>query len=456
MSLIGIIQWALFWLVVAGIAALTLVSLYNNNRLLFRCLLAVVLAYIMTGTGIYVAGIIIKSRPREVRIPLVMVKAPDEKKEEKKKDEIKPFFQPLGQVTGRRDVTKVQRGKRTAKSTDRKYSNTITSGKDAAGGLATDPDRGALTGPGNSLDPADVGKYASKDVWGDPDGDPNGGIPAGFPDGKIGGRVYFIRMKHGSGAWNAYDDGTKRLLGFLNVSFPCEGEGRAIAAGEMRDKYMSKGALPSFLYLYCDDTFALSSTDVAVLTEYLGKGGFLFLDSRPDPVVRERVQNQVDKILPGARLSVITRSHPINTALFRLASPGIGENYIDQKNYGVSRGGRLVIFYTPGNFSHLYSMFPSGSNDYVNAQYQMGANVMLYAIMKGKVNDFEKKAGANAQVTKQALESLGLLDPGSKTGGPGDKQESVKVKKEQPPTPKGGKPPPDVAPETPDEINLKP
>jgi len=314
---------------------------------------------------------------------------------------------------------------------------------------------GSSKGSGSGLDRepgGDGGGGEGGEDAGDPEGHGKGDIPFGFAEGKANGRVYFMRLKHGSGAWNAHNDGTRRLLAFLNTYFKCEGDSRAVSANEMRSKYMRRGVQPSFLYLYCDDSFALSGSEIGILRNYIDKGGFLFLDSRPDPFIRDKVARQLDKVLPGARLAPISSGHAVNSFLFKLNQPGVGENIIDKKNYGISQRGRLVVFYTMGNFSHLFSSNPPDKKEeYIMAQYQMGANVMVYGINKGSPEGVRKLRGANATVTTQALQQMGLFDGGTtaKPRRPGAPGESVKVKR----TPKPGAKPNDP-PDEPDEIKV--
>jgi hypothetical protein len=190
------------------------------------------------------------------------------------------------------------------------------------------------------------------------------------------------------------------------------------------------------------------------------RGGFLFLDSRPDPFTKDVVAGEMAKVMPGSRLSVLPNSHPINSFLFRLSTPGVGENVIDRKNYGISKGNKLVVFYTMGNFSHLYASFAPNSDEYVKAQFQMGANVMLYGIRKGNQADVVQRAGAKAEVTNQAIDRLLSLGGGGPkpAADPNKPPESIKIKKDPPPPPvegEGGEGP--VTPpedEGPDDIKL--
>jgi hypothetical protein len=249
----------------------------------------------------------------------------------------------------------------------------------------------------------------------------NGGFRNGDPhsteyargdrNGTRDGRVYFLRLKYGSGAWNAHAEGIRRLLRFLDAYVVCESDSWAMTTAELSDRYLRRQMQPCFIYAYCDETFSLSPSEAAILRDYLTRGGFLFLDSRPDPYIKEQVANQLAALLPGSRLAPIAKSHPINRFLFQLTSPGVGFNIIDGVNYGVTRGDRLAVFYTMGNFAQLYAANTPESDEYIKAQYQMGANVMLYAIEKGNAAGMRQEAGANARITTQTLQRL--LDAGT-------------------------------------------
>lgn len=463
-----VLKFVTLGIAVCGILGVLLVSLFHQNRLLFRCLVFTFAGHLGFAGVLWAASVFIKPSGEErlVAVAFRQEKPPISPKELPPQPERKMDI-PLGKPTGQRNV-KIKKGTTTKITANagakgqKTFGNqrTISTLVDSGGEVVANPDdKGDIFGPGDSLDVSDIaniGKGGGGDDWGVEDGDPNGGIPLGFPNGKIGGRVYFVRLKHGSGAWNAYDEGTRRLLSYVDKnSFPCQSETWPMTANELRKRYMSKGVQPTFLYLYCDESFSLSNSEVAVLREYMDKGGFLFLDSRPDPIIKDRVAREIDKVLPGSRLSPVANSHAINSYLYRLSMPGVGENIVEKKNYGITREGRLVVFFTMGNFSHLYQVFQVGADEYTTAQYQMGVNVIVYAITKADATGIAKKKGADAAVTTQALEHLmnSIMGSGPSTdpnGGPS----SVKVKPEPVLTPDGTPTPPEEAPDTPDEINV--
>jgi hypothetical protein len=287
---------------------------------------------------------------------------------------------------------------------------------------------------------------------GTPDGEGSGEVPAGFPNGTAGGRVYFISLKWGgaNSGWRANSEGLVRLLSFVNQIVPCQKDTWPMTAADIRAKYTSKNQVPSFLYIFCDESFSLSSVDATVLRDYINKGGFLFMDSR-DESIKDKVSRELEKVTSG-KLSPISNGNPINAFLFKLSNPGVGLNP-GAKNYGVSRNGRLVVFYTPGNFSYVYANYKATEDEYFKAQYQMGANVIMYAIRKGDNSGVTKMAGARATLTQSVIDKItgGGEKPVAAATGTGEAPtESVKVKPKPSDTP-GGTPPGD----DPEEINIE-
>jgi hypothetical protein len=451
------------------------VRLFKTNRLFFWSITVALSGHLLAGGLLYGIGKLEKPEERDLHVKILAFKpAPPKKIPEPPKPKIPEILPdiPFGVTDGNRKVKEPPKGVR----------NATKAGAKGAGPSKSDPGRPMVSSIGDTGDvPVDVkdeGLFSSDfqdvinasdirnlgtggggdgDGLGDPDGKGDGDMPAGFKDGKRGGRVYFVRLKYGNAsAWGAHAEGTRRLMAFMNQYFPCETDSWPMTATEMRNRYMNKGAQPTFLYIYCDETFTLSIGEAEVLREYLKRGGFLFMDSRPEFAIRDLVSSELAKLLPGYRLGTLPGSHPINSFLFALSTPGVGENVIDRKNYGVAKDGRLVVFYTMGNFSHLYSEFASNSDDYIKAQYQMGANVMLYGIRKGNRADIVQRAGAKAEVTNQAIDRLlSMGGGGTKPAGGAAEQprtrESLLIKNPPPANGEGGDgentPPADDGPE---------
>jgi hypothetical protein len=472
--LISILKIALLVLAGVSVLALTLVSMFRNNRLLFYCLMGAFLSHVTVAGGLYAAQKIMEMRAQqpEERLVVNFLKKPDPpKKIEPPKPVVLPktLDLPLGSLTGKRSAKTMPKGttlkNNASGGTPKGPGRPMVSSVSTLGDVYVDEkDAGLFSGQFQDvIDRRDISDLVAGGNGGGgggtPDGTGSGDVPKGFPEGKVNGRVYFIRLKHGSGAWNAFNDGTQRLMSFLNNYFPCQSDTWPMTSAELREKYMAKGQYPSFLYLYCDDSFSLNGTDVTVLRDYLNHNGFLFLDSRPDSDIQARVASELRKVIPDAPLAAVSGNHRINSFLFRLTAPGVGENIIPgARNMGVTRGGRLIVFYTMGNFGHLYSTSGTDGGDYILAQYQMGANVMVYAIRRGDDSGLPKERGANAKVTNAALSQLGFLNnPGGgakpPAGNSGNGEEpSVKVKRL---TPEGGEPDPSEPPE-PDDVNIIP
>ena len=207
--------------------------------------------------------------------------------------------------------------------------------------------------------------------------------------------ICLFRVKYDSGSWSKYRDGTNRLLRFLNGYYSCEEETREITLKQLNEYYLSKGEIPPVLYFYCGENFSLTDDEVDILKNYTEKGGFLFLDSAPVSEVKVKVGTELRKIFPDAGLPPITKSDPINSFVFMLKEPGIGINTLTGANYGIKQDDRYVVFYTMGNFALFYSTTsPDPKFQYAVAQYQMGVNVILYAVCKGNEENITKIAGA--------------------------------------------------------------
>jgi len=467
-----ILHSVLIGLVITGVVGLALVLVYRDNRLLFWCVALAFSAHLIFAGSLWGVGRLVSEKKQDLQIA-VTIQAPTEpqKKVEPPKIEepVHPLDLPLGRPDGDRNVTRIKRGTtldpnaREGARGERTFGNqrTIASPTDGGpGDVGYDPDAKGyeIYGPGESLDPRDLYKVGKPggggDDWGIPTGDPDGGVPAGFANGKVGGRVYFVRLKYGdSSAWTYGNEGTKRLLAYLNRTFPCQSDSWPISTSELKKKYLNKGSQPSFIYVYCDDGFKLSSEDVLILRDYMDKGGFLFLDSRSDILTKDVIARELDKILPGAKLTPIPSNHLLYRFLYILNPVPAGLNLSDKRNYGVTRNGRLVVFYCMGDLGMLYKLATPDDDQRWAAQYQLGANVMLYGITKGNPAGFTQQQGAKVEITTQMLEKIGFLSSGLSSTTPRNPGESVKVKPATPITDTGGKNG-EPLPDNPDEIKV--
>ena len=238
-----------------------------------------------------------------------------------------------------------------------------------------------------------------------------------FIKGQPHGPVYFMRFHYANGtAALAHSDGVTKLLHFLNHYVHCEPTERVMDSSELRDKYLAHRQLPYLLYLYCDENFSFSDTDVQVLNQYLAHGGFLFIDSAPSELATARARRELSRFLPES-LKPLPNDHPIyKSFLFSMKHPAFGENYAARTNYGVTRNGHLVVFYTPGNFSDFYETYDPTTCDpnireYVSANYQMGCNVVEYALNRGVPMATSIK-GADGGITASVVMALVKEDDG--------------------------------------------
>jgi hypothetical protein len=241
--------------------------------------------------------------------------------------------------------------------------------------------------------------------------DPGADVPEEFAQGKLDGKFYLIRLKHGGASWNAYNDGLRRLLGFLNApDAPWQDIPLLLDAHVLRTVYLDKpNGVPSCLYLYADVRFSLRPDEAALLRTYLARGGFVFVDGPSGPEVRAHVMRELEQVCPEP-LAPLPADHPIYQACYALRAPGVGEDLIKRTNYGVTRDGRLALYYTQANFSHLFSRFTPDADDYITAQYQMTANVLAYARAHGRLPDGVRRPGASATITAAVLDLLTRKD----------------------------------------------
>ena len=255
-------------------------------------------------------------------------------------------------------------------------------------------------------------------------------MPYGFANGKINGKIYFIRLKHDNGAWNEHPEGTDHLLQYINLNafFQCERSTRAMTCQTIEESCL-KGRdpqPPTFLYIYCDSSFTLTNSEVRVLSDYLGMGGFLFMDSRDDDLIQARVAQEMSRVMEGKTLSPISGGDTINHFMFDIAGGAYGFSDLyggTRRNYGI-RGdsGKLQVFYSRGNWAALFGTVYRPDDpvlkQFADREYQMATNVILYAIDKGDDSTIEKKSGAQAvHVSESMLSKLGFLDstPGGST-----------------------------------------
>ena len=391
------------------------------NRLLFNCLLIATALHVAIVGAFWLVSNVTKAHDDLIKfnVSFVPPKPEEPKKIEKVPEKIEETYKNFGHIDSQeKNVKEIAKGERDTEYKPNQNqpaggqgSNALVSEEIFTGeGIISNFDSkydniGGSRGTGiNTSDVKNIGNGDGEGGYGDPNGTAGGGIPPGFNDGKMNGRLYFMRVRH-TGSWNSYSNGIGNLLRFMNTSGLSAANGDTpMNLKDIDSNYLSKGGVPSFLYFYCDASFSLTANDVDILKRYIDKGGFLFLDSRPDSSVERVVKNQMSKVFPSSGMSNISKGHAINTYQYTLEYPGIGLNLTSNAaNMGIQKGGRYVVFYTKGNFAQLYSENqPSTQEEYFKAQYQMGANVVLYAVNKGRAGAVEKRKGASARIDEAA------------------------------------------------------
>jgi hypothetical protein len=411
--------------IVIGVGLLAvIVFLSTKNKILFMSLISAVALHIFIIIGVFVAGSMIKTPvlptaptpPMEITIlptpPIEKIKPVQPKTD--------PLDLPRKSTTSDKRHRQIETTKEKSQPESSKRHLTINDPFDKSP-FPTDYDDPISASQHDNLTPTDIDPNIPIGTVNNnnDDVDEDGGNPYCINGGTSNGKVYFITLKWGgaNSGWCANSDGLNKLLNFVNQTVPCQKNIWPMAASEIRKKYLMKNMVPSFVYIYCDETFSLNNVDVTVLRDYINKGGFLFMDSR-DESIKDKVSRELEKVLPG-KFAPIRNDNPINSFLFRLNQPGVGLNP-GAKNYGIIRNGRIMVFYTPGNFSYVYANYKSNEDDYFKAQYQMGTNVIMYAIRKGDSNGLEKVEGAKTTLTKTVIDKI--------TGGDAPVQPNVTVK----------------------------
>lgn len=137
------------------------------------------------------------------------------------------------------------------------------------------------------------------------------------------------------------------------------------------------------LYVSGHGRIALTETDLAELRRYLEAGGFLYADDNYglDPSFRAMVA----ALYPEEELEPLSGNHPIYRAFYELPGlPKIHRHDGDPaQGFGVTRGGRLVIFYSWSSDIGDGLEDPEVHRDppeVREAAARMAVNIMMYAL----------------------------------------------------------------------------
>jgi|GEM_PF-1270741 len=420
--------------ILAFLSAIVTGILYviRSNKLLFNCLLIATVFHVAIVGAFWFVGNVTKAHELiKINVNFMPPEPVKPEELEKKPEEFETnLYKEFGDAKSKEDASKIAKGdpnkeyKPGSTASGGNAPNPLTNGEDRDGNGIPDSmenkEVGMPTGAG--INTGDIpGLGSGEGQKGLPGGTDGGGVPKGFNDGKKDGKLYFMRVKHSEGSWNSNSEGISNLLKFMNmVDLSAANRDTPMDLKSIDSQYLSKGGVPSFLYFYCDVNFSLTANEVDILKKYIDKGGFLFLDSRSDDSIEKIVKAQMSKVFPSNPMTKIPRSHAINTYQFKISDPGVGLNLVSNAtNYGIQKGNRYVVFYTRGNFAQLYKQHESSSSEYFKAQYQMGANVILYAIKKGQAGAVEKRAGASAKIDASTINIItGAISGGTSIASP--------------------------------------
>jgi len=138
-----------------------------------------------------------------------------------------------------------------------------------------------------------------------------------------------------------------------------------------------------FLYLSGHGRIVLNDVEIKELRRYLDAGGFLYADDNYglDASFREMVAD----LYPDAALAPLPMSHPIYHSFYDL--PGLPKIHKHDgepaQGFGVSKDGRLVVFYTWSSDigdgledAHVHNDPPAVRE----AAARMAVNVLMYAL----------------------------------------------------------------------------
>jgi hypothetical protein len=138
-----------------------------------------------------------------------------------------------------------------------------------------------------------------------------------------------------------------------------------------------------FLYLSGHGRIALDAEDLAELRHYLDSGGFLYADDNYglDPSFRDMVA----RLFPENDLEPIAGNHPIYHSFYEL--PGLPKIHQHDgepaRGFGVTRNGRLVLFYSYSSDIGDGLEDPDVHGDPAEvreAAAKMAVNILMYAL----------------------------------------------------------------------------
>ena len=214
-----------------------------------------------------------------------------------------------------------------------------------------------------------------------------GGKEGGWPDGMPGGRIRFIRLEYDGRNWDDGMDAASaadvNFLDFLRkeVPFPVARKSESHRI-RLLPRY-PKGQAPPFVYITGSYGIHTSTAERKTLRQYLLDGGMLFADAGSAHWDRE-FRRFIQAVFPDKRLIDIADDDPIFQIPYTFANgaPPLW-HHGGTRAMGVKHRGRWVVFYHPGDMNDAWKNGRSGMDlDTADKAYQMGINVMYYAITR--------------------------------------------------------------------------
>jgi len=207
-----------------------------------------------------------------------------------------------------------------------------------------------------------------------------GGTP-GFRGGTAAGEIPFIRLKHGGDWDNDIDADDNMLREFGRITrIRVRPRAETLPVGKLLN--FPKKRSPPCVYIYGTRVCGLTDDEIIALRRYLTERGGMLIADAGGPGFDSSFRSVVSRLFPGLRLIDIPNDDEIYQRPCPLphGAPALW-HHGGRRALGLRYQGRLVIFYHPGDMNDAWKTGHSGaSRDVAEAAYQVGANVMHYAV----------------------------------------------------------------------------
>jgi hypothetical protein len=195
----------------------------------------------------------------------------------------------------------------------------------------------------------------------------------------------FAQIKH-DGAWNVHGGGASRLLEELRRDTALRLSLKRVPVQPGKEDLSSF----TFLYLAGLDDFQFDSAAVAALRRFLDNGGTLLINNGLGlRTFDTAVRRELRKVLPDASLGPVPPTHPIFSAVNKLAEanytpaalaqrPGLTAPYLE----GISLNGDLRVIYSPVDLEAGWQGLdhPLARAYEPDSALKLGVNIITYAM----------------------------------------------------------------------------